>query len=147
MALNVYNGMGNDPFVGAAESASFPLPGTCKREGGEKTQPLHHFPSHLGILILRVPSPLQLHIDVHIDVMHASLLPAKLLIDRRKEGRKEGPSLIKLPLLLLVRRCCSTPTRARGCTTASRRSLTNGCDSGLRISARRQCGRPCRRRR
>ena len=40
--------MGNDPFVDAAESASFPLPGTGKRQGGEKTQPLHHFPSHLG---------------------------------------------------------------------------------------------------
>ena len=40
--------MGNDPFVDAAESASFPLPGTGKREGGEITQPLHHFPSHLG---------------------------------------------------------------------------------------------------
>ena len=36
------------PFVDAAESASFPLPGTGKREGGEKMQPLHHFPSHLG---------------------------------------------------------------------------------------------------
>ena len=33
------NGMGNDPFVDAAESASFPLPGTGKREGGKKTQP------------------------------------------------------------------------------------------------------------
>ena len=33
------NGMGKDPFVDAAESASFPLPGTSKREGGEKTQP------------------------------------------------------------------------------------------------------------
>ena len=42
------NGLGNDLFVDAAESASFPLPGTGKREGGEKTQPLHHFPSHLG---------------------------------------------------------------------------------------------------
>ena len=31
-----YNGMGNDPFVDAAESASFPLPVTGKREGGEK---------------------------------------------------------------------------------------------------------------
>ena len=31
--------MGNDTFVDAAESASFPLPGTGKREGGEKTQP------------------------------------------------------------------------------------------------------------
>ena len=27
--------------------ASFPLPGTGKREGGEKTQPFSHFPSHL----------------------------------------------------------------------------------------------------
>ena len=44
--------MGNDPFVDAAESASFPLPGTSKREGGEKMQPLHHFPSHLGIYLL-----------------------------------------------------------------------------------------------
>ena len=44
--------MGNDPFVDAAESASFPLPGTGKREGGENMQPLHHFPSHLGILFL-----------------------------------------------------------------------------------------------
>ena len=43
------NRMGNDPFVDAAESASFPLPGTGKREGGEKKQPLHRFPSHLGI--------------------------------------------------------------------------------------------------
>ena len=40
--------MGNDPFVDAAESASFPLPGTGKREGDEKMQPLQHFPSHLG---------------------------------------------------------------------------------------------------
>ena len=31
-----YNGMGNDLFVDAAESASFPLPGTGKREGGKK---------------------------------------------------------------------------------------------------------------
>ena len=30
--------MGNDPFVDAAESVSFPLPGTGKREGGKKTQ-------------------------------------------------------------------------------------------------------------
>ena len=44
----LYNGMGNDPFVDAAESAFFPLPGTRKREGGKKTQPLHHFPSHLN---------------------------------------------------------------------------------------------------
>ena len=44
----VFNGMGNDPFVDAAESASFPLPRTGKREGGEKTQPLHRFSSHLG---------------------------------------------------------------------------------------------------
>ena len=35
------------PFV-EAESASFPLPGTGKGEGGEKTQPLHHFPSVLN---------------------------------------------------------------------------------------------------
>ena len=35
-----YNGMGNDPFVDAAESASFPLPCTGKRSGGKKTQPL-----------------------------------------------------------------------------------------------------------
>ena len=42
------SGMGNDPFVDAAEYTSFPLPGTGKREGGEKTQSLHHFPSHLG---------------------------------------------------------------------------------------------------
>ena len=41
--------MGNDPFVDAAESASFPLAGTGKREGGEKTQPLHRFSSHLGM--------------------------------------------------------------------------------------------------
>ena len=41
------NGMGNDLFVDAAESASFPLPGTGKREGGEKTQPFNHFESHL----------------------------------------------------------------------------------------------------
>ena len=46
--LSVSNWMGNDPFVDAAESASFPLPGTGKWEGGEKTQPLHHFLSHLG---------------------------------------------------------------------------------------------------
>ena len=46
---NVYNGMGNDLFVDAAESASFPLPGTGKREGGGKTQPLQRFTSHLGI--------------------------------------------------------------------------------------------------
>ena len=45
----VPNGMGNDLFVDAAESASFPLPGTGKREGGEKTQPLHRFSSHLGM--------------------------------------------------------------------------------------------------
>jgi len=38
---------GNDPFVDAAESASFPLPGTGRTEGGEKTQPLHRFSSHL----------------------------------------------------------------------------------------------------
>ena len=44
------NGLGNDLFVDAAESASFPLPGTGKREGGEKTQPLQRFTSHLGIL-------------------------------------------------------------------------------------------------
>ena len=44
----LYNGMGNDPFVDAAESAFFLLPGTRKREGGKKTQPLHHFPSHLN---------------------------------------------------------------------------------------------------
>jgi len=43
------NRMGNDPFVDAAESASFPLPGTGKREGGKKMQPLHHISSHLGI--------------------------------------------------------------------------------------------------
>ena len=43
------NRMGNDPFVDAAESASFPLPGTGKREGGEKTQPLQCFTFHLGI--------------------------------------------------------------------------------------------------
>ena len=30
--------MGNDPFVDASESTSFPLPGTGKREGGEKMQ-------------------------------------------------------------------------------------------------------------
>ena len=37
---DIYNGMGNDPFVDAPESASlFLLPGTGKREGGEKTQP------------------------------------------------------------------------------------------------------------
>ena len=30
------NEMGNDPFVDAAESASFPLPGTVKREGGRR---------------------------------------------------------------------------------------------------------------
>ena len=42
--------MGNDLFVDAAESASFPLPSTGKREGCNKTQPLHHFPSHLGII-------------------------------------------------------------------------------------------------
>ena len=41
--------MGNDLFADAAESTSFPLPCTGKREGGEKTQPLHLFPSHLGI--------------------------------------------------------------------------------------------------
>ena len=40
--------MGNDPFVDAAESASFRLPGTGKREGGEKTQLLQRFTSHLG---------------------------------------------------------------------------------------------------
>ena len=40
--------MGNDPFVDAAESASFPLPGIGKREGGEKRQPLLRFPSNLG---------------------------------------------------------------------------------------------------
>ena len=40
--------MGNDPFVDVAESASFPLPLTGKREGGEKMQPLHRFWSHLG---------------------------------------------------------------------------------------------------
>ena len=40
--------MGNDLFVDAAESASFPLPDARKREGGEKMQPLHRFPSHLG---------------------------------------------------------------------------------------------------
>ena len=43
------NGMGNDPFVDAAESASFPLPATGKREAGEKMQPLHHFSPHLGM--------------------------------------------------------------------------------------------------
>ena len=42
--------MGNDPLVDPAESSSFPLPGTGKREGGEKTQPLHRFLSHMGIL-------------------------------------------------------------------------------------------------
>ena len=36
---NTANGMGKDLFVDAAESASFPLPGTGKREGGNKTQP------------------------------------------------------------------------------------------------------------
>ena len=40
--------MGNDLFDDAAESASFPLPGTGKREGGEKTQPLQRFMSHVG---------------------------------------------------------------------------------------------------
>ena len=40
------NGMGNDPFVEAAESASFPLPVTGKREGGEKMQPFNRFASH-----------------------------------------------------------------------------------------------------
>ena len=48
LLFSAFNGMGNDPFVDAAESASFPLPGTGKREGGEKTQPLHRFSSHLG---------------------------------------------------------------------------------------------------
>ena len=38
--------MGNDPFVDASESTSFPLPGTGKREGVEKTQPFNHFQSH-----------------------------------------------------------------------------------------------------
>ena len=39
--------MGNDPFVDAAEFTAFPLPGTGKREGGGKTQPLPtlHVPS------------------------------------------------------------------------------------------------------
>ena len=47
---SVYNWMGNDPFVDAAESTSFPLPRTGKREeGGEKTQPLQRFTYHLGI--------------------------------------------------------------------------------------------------
>ena len=40
--------MGNDPFVVAAESASLPLPGTGKRERGEKMQPLQRFTSHVG---------------------------------------------------------------------------------------------------
>ena len=40
--------MGNDPFVDAAESASFPLPNTGKREGSEKMQLVQCFTSHLG---------------------------------------------------------------------------------------------------
>ena len=49
------NGMGNDLFVDAAESVSFPLPGRYWQEGGrrEKMQPLHHFSSHLGTGAIR----------------------------------------------------------------------------------------------
>ena len=46
--------MGNDPFVDAAESASFPLPGTGKREGGEKTPPSLHVPSGYICLLLKL---------------------------------------------------------------------------------------------
>ena len=38
--------MGNDPFVDGAVCASFPWPGTGKREGGEKTKPFNRFAFH-----------------------------------------------------------------------------------------------------
>ena len=44
--------MGNDLFVDAAESASFPLPGTGKREGGEKIPPTLHVPSGYKVVHL-----------------------------------------------------------------------------------------------
>ena len=55
--LQACNGMGNDPFVDAAESTSFHLPGTGKREGGEKMQPLHRFSSRLGTVHFMTPKP------------------------------------------------------------------------------------------
>ena len=37
------NGLGLLVSYGNPESTTFPLPGTGKREGGEKTQPFNHF--------------------------------------------------------------------------------------------------------
>ena len=73
--LRENNGMGNDLFVDAAESASFPLPGTGKREGDEKTQPLQCFTSHLGILgpnsieKNQLKNRLKNHLRFHFDSM------------------------------------------------------------------------------
>ena len=92
------NGMGSDLFVDAAESASFPLPGTGKREGGEKTQPLQHFLSHLGTYRFATHVPTDLY-----NAYHRILVPECIFCVTMSPTQQLDPRIYQMPDIPRVR--------------------------------------------